>query len=93
VNRDPYAAAGHLWCDQCQEWGFPTEAAWLAESLIVATYGGCSHVASTRTVDLAKILHDARCTALTKAGRRCHLDAGPGGLCPVHAGSRREASR
>jgi hypothetical protein len=93
VSRDPYVAAGRSWCEKCQVWGLPTEAAWLTETLIVASYGGCSHVASTRIVDPTELRPDVRCTATTKAGRRCHLDAGPGGLCPTHAGSRREASR
>jgi hypothetical protein len=93
VSRDPLAAAGRSWCEACQEWGLPQDAIFLGEGLILATYAGCDHVATTRLVDTTELRPDVRCTATTKAGRRCHLDAGPGGLCPTHAGSRREASR
>ena len=93
MSQDPYVTAGRSWCEKCQVWGLPTDAAWLAEDVLVATYGGCSHVAITRVVDTAEILPEARCTALTKLGRRCRHDAVHGGLCSVHSGSRREASR
>jgi len=77
-------AAGRAWCESCQVWGLPTDAAWLTSTLVIASYAGCRHVTHTAVVDSASLEPDERCLATTRRGRRCQLRAGRGGRCPVH---------
>lgn len=83
---DPLLHAGRLWCERCQTWGLPTDAAWLDSKLVLACYVGCEHTNRTMVVDSTTITPDVRCAATTKSGRRCRLSAtDAGGLCSVHA--------
>lgn len=77
-------AAGRGWCESCQVWGLPTDAAWLTSTLVIASFGGCRHFTCTAVVDTASLQFDDRCIATTKRGLRCHLRAGRGGLCSTH---------
>lgn len=54
----PVAHAGYLVCDVCHAPGYATEAAWLDDTRILATYGpGCDH-AETVTMMLSDAAFD-----------------------------------
>jgi hypothetical protein len=90
-------AAGYRWCEKCQKFAFPVDAAYLGSSsagyLVLAEYFGCEHGTGTTIVDTADIQPDQRCTAETANGRRCRNAASEVGRCRTHASATRKAER
>ena len=90
-------AAGYRWCEECQKFSFPVDAAYLEPSdagfLVMAEYFGCEHGTGTTIVNTADIQPDRRCTAATANGRRCRNATTEAGRCGIHATAARKAKR
>lgn len=90
-RRDPLLAAGRVWCEICQCFALPIDAAYVTPTelggLILVEYEGCEHVAEVCIVDVASIPVDSRCDAFTRSGRRCRNPALGSGRCWHHSKS------
>jgi hypothetical protein len=97
ADHDPIICAGAVRCGTCGAVGYPREAEWVSESLILATYEApCRHVKSrTMVVDpasipytdqeLAKYVRGRRCAGHNARGRPCRSYARPGSdFCRAH---------
>jgi hypothetical protein len=97
IRLHPLLAAGYRWCEACQMFSFPVDAAYLGPSetglLVMAEYFGCEHGTGTVIVDTAEIQPDQRCTAATANGRRCRNATIEAGRCRVHASAIRNVAR
>jgi len=93
----PLLAAGYRWCEACQMFGFPVDAAYLGPSdmghFVMAEYFGCEHATGTAIVDTADVQPDKRCTAETANGKRCRNATSEAGRCRVHATAAWKAKR
>jgi len=96
-DHDPLLLAGFSQCPICGAVGFPVEAAWASDALIVVTYGPtCRHKkAITMLVnpeeiprvdfDPGKYVPGRRCTGRNRHGRSCRARARPGSdYCGSH---------
>lgn len=71
---DPLLAAGSVTCDTCRYQSFPSDATWLGDDLILATYPtGCTHIRTFTWLvkDGHHVPRPPRCDATTKAGTWC----------------------
>lgn len=85
--RDPFAAAGVIWCPEHRAETWPTDAAWLGDDLVLVTFpDSCCVPGATLTIvpsRLAPIVE--RCEGTTAAGTRCRNRPQRGGsLCYRH---------
>ena len=97
IRLHPLLAAGYRWCETCQLFSFPVDAAYLGPSdagfLVLAEYFGCEHGTGMVIVDTADIQPDRRCTAVTTSGKRCRNATSEAGRCGIHATAARKAKR
>ena len=92
MTTDAFSAAGYVACPLSGAVVWPTDAAWLDEDLLVASFpapecDGCSHTAQVRIIRSSALPTSERCTAATRAGRRCTRRVAVGAVCAVHARS------
>jgi hypothetical protein len=93
----PLLRAGFRLCGICRAIGFPVDAEWVSDALILVTYGAsCQHTKSTTIlidpdditqadIDPAKHVPGRRCTGRNKRGRSCRSCARPGSdFCRAH---------
>ena len=97
TRRDPLLCAGHLTCRTCGRRGWPLDAVWLGDDLILATYESpCWHdkrpatlVVFPSELEPASRLEPERCQATVRNGPRkgqpCTILARPGSqFCACH---------
>lgn len=99
MSRDPLLRCGFLVCPDCGKIGYPSEAVWISEDQILATYPrACSHrrditwIVTPSELGAARIenpelcMPGRRCTGTTRAGNPCRSYASAGSpFCPQHA--------
>jgi hypothetical protein len=105
-DHDPLLVAGHIDCRGCGSRSYPTEAAWIGEDLILATYEVACEYDCGRRRDSGAVLLDLgsdqtvplvprprRCRAIASTTRRpCRAYAPPGsGYCFHHDPAKRAA--
>ncbi len=98
-QRDPLLYARFLKCATCHRVSFPTDAEWLDDELILATYpAACPHaptitvvievrelIVAMAGIDTEKYLPRRRCAGTTTRGRSCRAFAQPGSdFCAAH---------
>ena len=83
---DPSISAGHVICPACAAVAYPSDACWLNDALVIATFPSvCTHVPEAmRVVSPVMLPLDRRCQAMTVAGNRCKLPVVLSGWCAVH---------
>lgn len=93
-RRDPFAAAGVIWCDRHRAETWPTDAAWLDDDFVLAEFpSGCCSRGIVRIV-VPKLLTPIadRCEGITAADTRCRNRPLRGGrFCHWH--QRQQADR
>lgn len=75
---------------RCGVIGFPVDAVWLQDDLILAVYkADCGHVPETvRIVRPSDLQPEGRCIGMTAAGTRCRRHPTGGSWCSQHAPDR-----
>ncbi len=94
MARDPLVAAGHAVCSRCGAIGWPADAIWLDEGLILALYApGCDHVPERlRLIRPSELRPEGRCIGTTVGGARCSQPSSNGQWCAQHAPERESRS-
>ena len=92
MTVDAFSAAGYVVCPRSGAVAWPVDAAWLDDDLLVASFPapeceGCSHTDDVRIIRPSTLPVSERCTATTRAGRRCTRRVAVGAVCAVHARS------
>jgi len=87
---DPLLLAGHMSCRRCGAIGWPEDATWLADDLIVAVYlPGCVHIKElTRITRPSELQPDSRCMGTCASGARCGRRTVRGAWCAQHVPDR-----
>ncbi len=97
VWDDPIMVAGLACCPVCARVTYPSEASWLDDTLIIASFpASCGHSRARTAVidpkqlpampgDPCRYVSDRRCAGRTRAGRPCRGYAETGSdFCSVH---------
>lgn len=88
-DHDPLIRAGSICCGTCGGLGYPTDAAWLDDGRILATFGAvCQHGpdGGTWIIDPAEYARHRNkwCHRPTKDGGRCRNRSRNGRPCRIH---------
>lgn len=90
LDQDPITVVGARQCGTCAAVGYPLDAMWISESLILVTYeASCRHAKSetvvidpstivTTELELAKYVRGRRCAGRNARRRPCRAYAQPG---------------
>ena len=90
---DPIIAAGYMTC-RCGAVGFPLDAVWLGDDLILARYASsCDHLPeSVRIICPSDLQPEGRCIGINASGTRCRRRSGTGQWCVQHSPQREPRS-
>jgi hypothetical protein len=99
LHHDPITVVGARQCGTCAAVGYPLDAIWVSDSLILVTYdASCQHVKSgtvvidpasivTTDLELARYVRGRRCAGVNARRRPCRAYAQPGSdFCWSHRG-------
>jgi hypothetical protein len=104
--HDPILCAGARQCMICGAVGFPLDAEWIDDIMILVSYeGACRHaraatvivdtmsITAGSDIDLTRYVRGRRCAGRTRRGRPCRAYARPGSdFCGAHPAPRRPGS-